>query len=388
MPFSDNVSVLQADGREIYIVGTAHISRQSAEEVDAVIEAVRPETVCVELDQNRYDALTDEERWKNLDVFQVIRQRKVSFLLVNLALAGYQRRLGEKLGVQPGAEMLAAIRKAEQIGAELALVDRDIQITLKRTWRSLSFWGKIRLLGAVAGGVVSEDELTEERIEEIKRGESLADMMQEFAKQLPQVKRPLIDERDAYMISRVSEAPGRKVVAVVGAAHVPGMLAQFGQGVDRRELETLPPAGRLLSLLKWLLPTLVLAAFYIGYRKHAGEGLYEMVWAWLVPNAVFASVFSLLAGARMLSALTAFVASPITSLNPTIAAGMIVGLVEAWLRRPTVEDCQRIREDAQTVRGLFRNRFTRVLLVSVAASLGSALGAWVGGTWVLMLIGR
>jgi len=382
----DSVTVLEDGGRVIYVVGTAHVSRQSVVDVEEVIDEVRPDAVCVELDENRYQALVDEDRWKRLDIFEVIRQRRVPFLLAMLVLSAHQSRIGERLGVRPGAEMLAAIRKARDQGARLVLADRDVQVTIKRTWRRLSLWERLKLASALLGGFFDREPITEEHLEELKEGARLDDLLRELSLAFPNVKEPLIDERDRYLMSKVFEAPGERIVAVVGAAHVPGMVEAFGRHVDRDALDEIPRSRGWFSLLKWILPAIVLAAFYVGFRRHAGEGLSEMLWAWFLPNSILAALFSLAAGSRLLSALAAFVASPITSLNPTLAAGMVVGLVEAWLRRPTVEDCQRVREDAVTLRGLYRNRFTRVLLVSAMASLGSALGGWIGATWVLSLL--
>jgi pheromone shutdown-related protein TraB len=285
--------------------------------------------------------------------------------------------------------MLAAVDAAREAGAELVLADRDIQITLKRTWRNLSLWTKLKLIFSLVMSVFETEELTEESLEELRRGETLDDMLRELAKAFPQVKTPLIDERDAYLAASITAAPGRVVLAVVGAAHVAGMREHLeaGRSDERTALDRLPPPGRLFHVLKWAVPVIVLAAFSVGYYRHQGEGLENMVLAWVLPNAILAAVLSLVAGSRLLSALTAFVASPITSLNPTIVAGIPVGLVEAWLRKPTVEDCERVREDAKTLRGLYRNRFTRVLLVFLGATFGSALGGYVGLTWLLALLG-
>lgn len=382
MTFSDNVTVLEREGRTFYIVGTAHISQRSVEEVRDVIERVRPDTVCVELCRTRHDTLMDATRWRRLDIFQIIRQKKVLFLLANLALSAYQRRLGDELGVRPGAELMAAVEKAREIGADLVLADRDIQATLKRTWRNLSFGSKLKVLGALFEVFFTREELTEEALEKLKDRDHITEVMKAFAQEVPQVKGPLIDERDLYLASSIFEAPGRTVVAVVGAGHVEGIVAHFGEPVDRAALSVIPPPARWTGALKWIIPALILAAFYVGYTKHEGERFDEMLYAWILPNAVAAGFFGLLAGARVLSVLTAIVASPITSLNPTIGAGMVVGLLEAWLRRPTVEDCERVPDDMTSLRGLYRNRFTRVLLVAAMVTLGSALGAWIGAGWV------
>ncbi len=387
LELSEHVTVLKrADGSTIYLIGTAHVSEESVTEVQEVIGRLRPDTVCVELCQTRYDALMDDNRWRKLDIFKVIREGKTLLLLANLALGAYQRRLGAELGVDPGAELLAGARKAEEIGAELLLVDREISTTLKRTWANVGFFKKAELLGAVVGATFTQEEVSAETIEQLKGRAQLSEMLAEFAKHLPEVKGPLIDERDRYMMAKIEAAPGNTVVAVVGAAHVPGMQAHFGQPTDTAALDVVPPPKRWVSMLKWVIPTLILAAFAFGWSQHEGQTLEQLLYAWVLPNSIMAAALTLLAGGKLLSVVTAFVASPITSLNPTIGAGMVVGLVEAWLRRPTVADAQRINEDVQSFRGFFRNAFTRVLVVAFAATLGSALGAWIGAAWVVTLL--
>lgn len=384
-PLPDCVTHLSYQGRDLYLVGTAHVSKRSVEDVRSVIAELRPDTVCVELDATRHQALTDPSRWRNLDVFQVIRERKVLYLLTSLALSGFQRRLGEKLGVRPGAEMLAATQQAERVGAELVLADRDIQATLKRTWAALSFWDRLQLLGTLAASMFARGDITEEQVEAMKDKDTIGELVREFAEVMPRLQRPLIDERDRYLISAVREAPGQRVVAVVGAGHVGGMVRYLEEPVDREALAQIPSPTLVSKLIKWIIPIVVLAAFYRGYSTHRGEGLEQMLYAWVLPNSVLAAAFSLLAGAKLLTVLSAFVASPITSLNPTIGAGMVAALVEAWLRRPNVADCEGLSE-VNSLRDWYRNRFTRVLLVGLGATVGSALGAYVGAAWVVRLL--
>ena len=383
---SENVEILERDGKTYYIIGTAHVSDESVNEVNHVIETVGPDSVCVELCEARYQALTDENRWKKLDIFKVIREGKTLFLLANLAIGAYQRRIGKQLGVKPGAELLAGVKKAEEVSAEIVLVDRDIHITLKRTWGNLGFWKKFELLSAIMGSLVTREEVTKETIEEMKGKDNLAEMMDEFARVLPQVKEPLIDERDKYLMHSIEQAPGKTIVAVVGAGHVPGMLKQFGQDIDLEALKVIPPKSSWTGLLKWIIPAIIAGAFYFGYSRQEGQSLQEMLYAWVLPNSIFAALCTMIAGARPLSTLCAFVASPITSLNPLLGAGMVVGLVEAWLRKPTVEDAEKINDDVQSLRGIYKNRFTRVLLVAVMATMGSALGAWIGLSWVIKIV--
>jgi pheromone shutdown-related protein TraB len=381
-----HTTVLRDGERTFYIVGTAHVSKASVDEVRQVIEEVRPDTVCLELCPTRYEALTDEDRWKKLDVFRVIRDGKTLMLLANLAIGAYQRRMGAQLGVQPGAELLAGAESAKNIGAEISLVDRDIQTTLRRTWANVPFWRRAELVGAIVASTVTGETLDAEAIEELKEQANLSKMLEEFAEALPEVKGPLIDERDLYLMSGIEAAPGQTVVAVVGAAHVPGMKLAFGAEVDREALEQQPARKPWMKAVKWLIPALVVAAFTIGYLNHQDETFEHMLYAWVIPNSVLAAVLTALAAAKPLSILVAFIASPITSLNPLLGAGMVVGLLEAWLRKPTVSDAERINEDVQSLRGFYRNPFTRVLLVAFMSTVGSALGAWVGATWVVTLL--
>ncbi len=383
---SGNVSVVHHEGRTIHIIGTAHVSRKSVEEVREVIARLEPDTVCLELCQMRYEALTDESRWKKLDIFQVIKDGKMLFFMASLALQAFQRRLGEKLGVKPGSELLAGAEAAEEVGAELVLVDRNVQATLRRTWANIGFFNKFKLIGGLMASMFESEEIDEEQVEALKDRDNISDMMGEFARVMPEVKEPLIDERDRFLMSAIEEAPGKTIVAVVGAGHVEGMLANQGEKVDRDELSKMPPPSTAVRIAKWVVPTLILAAFSYGYFKHQGEDLMHMLLAWVLPNAVAAGLLTLIAGGKLLTALTALIASPITSLNPTIGAGMFAGLVEAYLRKPTVEDCEKLGTEVDTLKGAFKNPVSRVLIVAVAASLGSSLGAWVGAAWVVKIL--
>lgn len=376
-----NVTTLHQDGRTFHIIGTAHISAQSVIEVRETIERVRPDSVCVELCETRFQSMNDPERWKKLDIFQVIKQGKTLYFLANLALSAYQRALGDKFGVKPGEEQREGIKAAEDVGAELVLADRDIQATLKRTWANLGFWGKIRLLGSMFQPAEEAEELTAERLEAMKERDTVSEMMREFAEALPQIKEPLIDERDRYLIASVVSAPGDQVVAVVGAGHVEGMIAHLPQAlkIDRDALTQIPPRPLWVRSLKWVIPTLILVAFYVGAQSDRPESsLQEMLKMWILPNAIMGALICLIARPKLISLFVAAIASPITSLNPMLGAGMVVGLVEAWLRKPTVEDSETLIEDASTLSGLYRNPFSRVLLVAVCATIGSALGAYIG----------
>jgi len=389
---SPHVRSLTIEGKTLHILGTAHVSRASVDEVQRLIAEVRPDTICVELCEARYAALSDTERWKKLDIFKVFKEGKSLFLLANLAVGAYQRRLGQELGVMPGAELLAGVEAAKAIGAEVVLADRDVNVTLKRTWSSVSFWKRSKLLAAILASVFegkpAKDAkvLDAEAIEDLKDPANLSEMMQEFARAMPEVKRPLIDERDLYLISKAREAPGSTIVVVVGAGHVQGMVDNAATPVDREALETLPKPGWWARIAKWLVPAVLVGTFFLGLGKTEGHALGEMLKAWVLPTSLFSGVATLLVGGKWQSILAAMVSSPVTTIHPLVASGMIVGPVEAWARRPTVADCENIHRDAQSLRGFFKNPFTRTLIVAVAATLGSAIGAWVGLSWVISIV--
>jgi pheromone shutdown-related protein TraB len=376
-----NTTLVELEGRQIYLVGTAHISQNSVREVEAVIAALRPDTVCVELCQTRYDALTDDSRWRKLDIFQVLKQKKALFLMANLALSAYQRRLGEKLGVEPGAELMAGVRMAREVGAKLVLADRDIQITLKRTWANLGFWGRNKILaGLVAGIFGATEEISEADLEKMKDRDTLTEKMKEFAVSHPRVKQPLIDERDLFLISSIREATGDKIVAVVGAGHVPGMLEHLQTTVDRAAISVIPPPGLGSRLAPWLVPALFVGGLIWGIQQRGAteQTLVEMLLAWVVPTSVGAGLGALAALAHPLTILASIASAPLTTLHPAIAVGMIAAPIEAWKRRPTVADCERIRDDAESLAGWYKNPFLRVLVVFILTNLGASIGVWVG----------
>jgi len=379
------------------IIGTAHVSERSVDEVRTAIAELAPDAVCVELDATRLEALTKASAFRDLDVFKVVREGRTLYLLAHLALASYQRRIGASLGVKPGAELLAAVEAARAAGIPVVLIDRDINITLKRTWRNLGLWKRSMLLSSLVVGFDDKDEaaraktdepITAETIEGLKEPKALSEMLSELGRVVPQIKGPLIDERDQYMASLLAEAgtDRRTVVAVVGAAHVPGMLVQFGRPIDRAALDRVPPASLIWRAIKWLVPLLFLVALIWGWRRSDTTSLLQMMLAWILPTSIAAGGCTLLAGGSLLSVLSAIVVSPIAAIHPLLGTGMVVGVVEAWSRKPSVADCERLPDDIQSMRGFWRNPVTRILLVAVASGIGTAVGFWVGVGWVASLL--
>jgi len=382
----DCVTHLSYEGRDLYLVGTAHVSQRSVDDVGRVIRDLTPDTVCVELDATRHQALVDPKRWRNLDIFAVIRERRMLFSLSSLVLTSYQRRLGEKLGVRPGAEMLAAIDQAALVGARLLLVDRDIQATLKRTWAALSIWDCVQLIGTLVGSLFAKGEITEEQVEALKDRDTISELVREFAEVMPRLQRPLIDERDRFLMSAIREAPGQCVVAVVGAGHVGGMVGYLHTPVDRDALSQVPAPSWLRRLSSWVLPLLGLAAAALAVYSEdvasSGERLRRMLIGLVLIHTLCVLGPALLARARLLTLLVAPLASVLLAFLPRADAGRVAAYVEASLRRPTLADREGLSQVA-SLRDWFQNRFTRVLLVGFAVTVGSSVAGFFGVIWLL-----
>lgn len=380
-----DIQRLTIDNREFILVGTAHISQDSIETVKAVIQNETPDTVCVELDEQRHRALRNPRHWESLNLVQVIRQGQASFLLANLALASFQKRMGLQTGVKPGAELAAAAETAEDLGIDLQLVDREIRTTLLRAWRKASLWKKMNLLSALLVSMFDSQELNEEELAKLRQTDTLSAMLDEMADVLPTIKTVLVDERDTYMAHHIRQSPGEKIVAIVGAAHMPGILKKLSQTFSTEEIDELsvvPEKTALSKLLPWLVPAIVVGLFIAGFMAGNTQQLADAAVAWILANGILSALGALIALGHPLTILAAFVAAPITSLNPTIGAGFVTGLVQAFVAPPQVKDMERVSEDIAGLRGWWRNRLTRVLLVFFLSSLGSAIGTVVAFGWL------
>ncbi|MGD8371732.1 MAG: TraB/GumN family protein [Syntrophobacterales bacterium] len=374
---SDNILQLTYEAKEVNLIGTAHVSSQSADLVAQVIKEIKPDTVCVELCESRYQSLTQESRWQNTNLIKVIREKKAFLLLSNLMLAHFQKKIGLKLGSKPGEEMLRAIRAAEEVGASVRLADRDIRTTLSRTWRFMGLWTKVKLLAQIISSAGEVDSLTQEDIEEMKKKDALEALLSEMGEELPEIKSILIDERDQYLAHRIRTAQGQKIVAVVGAGHVPGIQSYWNLPVDIDELSKIPPKSRLTTCLKWLIPMLIVGLFILGFfTAGTATGAHMIKW-WVLANGVLAGLGAAIALGHPLTVLSAVLASPLTSLNPMIAAGWVSGLVEAFLGKPRVRDFENLPEDISSLKGFWKNKITRILLVVVFTNIGSSVGTFV-----------
>jgi pheromone shutdown-related protein TraB len=378
---------IQRDGVNYTLLGTAHVSRASAEAVQEMAGSGKFDAIAVELCSTRFDALRGERDWKDLDLYKIIRQRKAGLVMANLALSAYQRRIAEQFGIEPGAEMRAAAEVAEQKGLPLQLVDRDLAVTLRRSYANVPWYKRLYLMSGLLLGMVSSEEIDEESIEKLKQGDILESTFTEFAQYSPELYEALIAERDRYMAASLrqnnAERTSGEVLVVLGAGHLEGVGKQLRDSEAqpenvKAELSVIPPRARWPKAIPWLIMILVLVGFYIGFSRSPELG-WHLVYIWVAINGGLAALGALIARGHPLTILSAVVAAPLTSLNPTIAAGMVTGLVESWVRKPRVADLERLRFDVTTLKGWFRNPATRILLVFFLSNVGSAIGTWVAG---------
>jgi pheromone shutdown-related protein TraB len=368
---------LKSDDKEFLLIGTAHVSKESADLVKRTIEEATPDAVCVELCESRYEAIRRNDRWQDMNIVNVIKEKKTFLLLANLLLASFQKRIAEKLDIKPGAEMIQAIDTAETLGAEIVLADRDIRVTLSRIWRNTGLWDKLKIIFQLALSLGNVDEITEADVEKMKQEDILQSLLSELGKSLPFLRAILIDERDRYLTHKIKSAPGNKIVAVVGAGHVPGIIHYWDQQIDIQPLDVIPPKKKTFSFLKWLLPILILVLLIFGFFQGGVKAGKDMLAWWVLANGVLAGIGALVALAHPYTILASILAAPLTSLNPMIAAGWVSGLVEAFSSQPKVRDFESLPNDILSIKGFWKNKVTRILLVVVFTNLGSTFGTLV-----------
>ena len=368
------------------LLGTAHVSRTSAEAVRRLLESGHYDAVAIELCQSRYQALTDRESWRNLNLFAILRQGKAGMMMASLALSAYQRRIADQFGIEPGAEMKAAIEAADQAGLPVQLIDREIGITLRRASRRLSWWKRWVLINGLFFSLFSREEISEEDVERLKEGDLLTETFSEFSESSPELYESLIAERDRFMAARLKEEnaaqPGRKVLAVLGAGHLAGTAQALKSDEHPQatvaKLNEMPPPSKVLKAIPWIILVAVVSGFAIGFHRSPELG-WSLVATWVIINGTLSALGALIARAHPLTILTALVAAPLTSLNPTIGAGMVTGAVEAWLKKPRVADFETLRDDVVKLSGWYRNRVSHVFVVFFLSNLGSAAGTWIAG---------
>ena len=378
----NDVTRLNYNGKEIILIATAHVSQESVELVKRVIDEEKPDSICIELDEKRYENIQNPKAWENTDIIKIIKAKRVGFLLANLMLSSYQKKIASKLNVNVGGEMLQGIKSAQETGAELVLADRDLQTTFLRIWRKLSFGGKCKLLFNIIFSFDDGDQIDENNLQEIFKGDLLESMLADIHKKFPTIGDILITERDQYLAEKIRTAPGQKIVAILGAAHVPGISKQIYQDIDIESINYVPPKKKSTKIIGWVIPAIIIGLLIYAFCLNIETGLHQLS-IWVLWNSGLAALFTLLALGHPLSILTAFVTAPITSANPFLACGWFAGLVQATVKKPTVQDAQNIQTDILSIKGFFRNKLLKALLVVIMANIGSAIGTFIAGADII-----
>ncbi|MEN8257818.1 MAG: TraB/GumN family protein [Thermodesulfobacteriota bacterium] len=376
-----DVHIIQHDDRQIILLGTAHVSQKSVDLVQQVIEEERPDCVCVELDEKRYESLSKKQRWQSLDIKQIIRKKQLSTLMINLTLASYQKKLGDQLGVTPGSELLEATRSADKFNIPISLCDRDVRVTLRRAWKKTSFFKKGYLLASLFASLFDTTELSEEKLSELKESDALSELLAEMGEALPEIKQVLIDERDTFLAEKIKASSGDKIVAVVGAGHVAGIKEALceDRSAQMEEINTIPPVSPAWKMMGWLIPLIILGSIgYIGFNQGSQAAGANALY-WVLANGIPSSLGAFIGLAHPATILTAFLAAPITSLTPVIGAGYVCAFIQAMMRPPLVREFENAMADMATVRGWWHNNLLKVFLAFLLPGIGSMIGTWVGG---------
>jgi len=373
---------LDYQGKEIILIATAHVLKQSAELIKKIIREEQPDSVCVELDEARYQSILDPKAWENTDIIKVIKSKKIGFLLANLILGSYQKRIAKGLETVAGQEMLEGINSAKETGAQLVLADRSIKITFTRIWRKLNLWDKSKLLFELLLPSEDDKELSNEDISNLLKTDVLASLTEQVHEQFPKIADILISERDQYLAYKIKEAPGKKIVAILGGAHVPGVRKEIFKTQDIAALSSVPAKNPVSRVIAWAIPMLIIGLIIYSFIMNIATGMRQLS-SWVLWNGLLAAAFTAVSFGHPLSILTALVAAPFTSLNPLVACGWLTGLVEATIRKPTVRDINNIPRDIFSLKHFLKNRFLKVLLIVIMANIGSSIGSFIAGLEII-----
>ncbi len=377
---SPDVHQVSYKNKEIILVGTAHISKHSAKLVGRVIEGEKPVVVCVELDAQRLEALSNQKRWENLDLKTIIKKKQLSTLIINILLSSYQKKLGSKLGVKPGLELFEATKVAKKLDIPIELGDRDVRITLKRAWHSMSFIQKLKFMTLGIAGIFEKEEISEEELEKLKSKDVLTELMKELGKAMPVLKTVLIDERDSFLAKKIKEANGNKIVAIVGAGHLQGIIKKItnDEQIDLSTIEVIPKSSPWVKIIGWAIPVIIVGSiFFIGYNQGMQEAGNNSLY-WFLANGIPSAIGAIIALGHPFAVLSVFFAAPFTSLSPLIGAGYVAAFVQTYFKPPVVKEIQSVSEDINKPLMWWKNKLLRILLVFILSGLGSVIGTYVG----------
>ncbi|MDO8627745.1 MAG: TraB/GumN family protein [Candidatus Diapherotrites archaeon] len=374
--------------KEIILVGTAHISEESVSLVKKTIEEENPDVVGIELDAQRFEQLKSEKKWQETNISEVVKTGKAYLFLINLLLSNMQRQFGLKVGVKPGSEMLEAANIAQEKKIPIALLDRDVRITMKRAFSLMGFWEKLKLLGTIFTGFFSEqEELTKEKVESLKNEDVMTKLIQELSSTAPTLKRVLVDERDAFIADNILKIPGKKIVAVVGAGHLKGMKKNLkNPPANILEFSQIPEKKSMLKYVAYLIPIIFVVVLFFAFQSTGIDGILKISVIWILVTGISSALGVVLARGHIFSVLTAFVAAPITTLHPALASGWFAAAVEAKMNMPKVKDFDNLNE-LNSIGDFYKNKVTKILLVATFSNIGSTIGLLVALPIVLSLIG-
>jgi len=382
---SSDVHYIKLHDREFFLVGTAHVSQKSVNLVRDVITHVKPDCVGVELDEKRYESLAKKRRWQTLDLKEIIRRKQLSTLISNLVLASYQKKLGAQLGVTPGVELVEAVHAAGEINSRLSLVDREVRVTLRRAWGATSLWKKNYLVASLVASLFDKTEITEEKINELKKKDALTELMDELGESMPELKKVIIDERDTYLSEKIKLAAGKKIVAVIGAGHLEGVKKALhdDRSDQMEEINTIPPVSPAWKIAGWAIPAIIIGSLCIIAVQKGGAIAGENLVFWILANGIPSAIGALAALAHPVTIIGAFAAAPITSLTPVIGAGYVTAFIQVMMMPPVVKEFETVLDDMGTFTGWYKNKLLKVLLAFLLPGIGSMIGTWIGGAEII-----
>ncbi|WP_418515055.1 TraB/GumN family protein [Erysipelothrix rhusiopathiae] len=363
--------------KTLHFVSTAHVSKQSVLDVQQTIETVQPQAVCIELDDNRARNLMESDKYKEIDIKQIIKTKRVGAFIATLVLSSYQKKLADDLNTSVGQEMRQAIVSAQDVDASVHYIDRDVQVTFKRIWGNLTFFKKISLLSTLLFSVFEDDNVSEDDVENLKESDLLFESVREMDEKLPAISKSLLHERNAFMAEKIKALSEQEIVIVVGAAHTEGLIESLNHEHSLYELNQVP-AKKRFNISGWIVPGVIIALLFALTLKNPHMALKDL-FVWFALSGGLATLGALLCLAHPLTILTTALTAWIGTLSPVLGVGMFAGLMEAYQRPPTFEDFDSLSDHATQPKMWYKNKVLRILLIFVITSLFSSIGTFIAG---------
>ncbi len=379
---NSTIEAIQINNKTIVLVKTAHVSKQSVEDVKTAIEMYQPNTVCVELDRKRAESILNPQQWEKTNIISIIKNKQTFYLIANMLLGNYQKKIAKDLDIPLGAEMIQAINTANEYNIPIRYIDRSVQITFTRIWRLLKFKEKFNLLLELVASMFTKEEITAQQLEELKQSDMIQQALLQIQGKYSTIKTILIDERDRYMATKIKRTNQPVVVAVIGAAHAEGIKKALFEQHSIRELEEIPKKKPLSKWVGWVIPLMIIGIIVLTFTIDPDVG-WQQIKTWVLLNGTLSAIGTALVLAHPLTILTAFVVAPISSLNPLLAAGWFAGLTEAMINKPTVKDLQNISDDFTSIKRMLNNRFIKILLIVIFANVFSTIATFLSSFQII-----